>query len=60
MFRKSPSNNEKEDDLTPIIANESIENDIVSSDQHVTEGKCQNVKKFIKGISRVIHWGSRN
>ena len=39
MFRKSPSNNEKEEDLTPIIANESIENDIVSSDQHVAEGK---------------------
>ena len=39
MFRKSPSNNDKEEDQTPIIANESIENDIVYSDQHVTEGK---------------------
>ena len=57
MFRKSPSNKENEDDLTPIIANESIENDIVSSDQHVAEGKCQNLNKFIKGISRVFYWG---
>ena len=46
MFRKSPSNKEKEDDLTPIIANESIENDIVSSDQHVAEGKFENLNEL--------------
>ena len=43
MFRKSPSNNDKGDDLTPIIANESLEHDIVSSDQHVADGKFNNL-----------------
>ena len=37
MFRKSPSNN---DDRTPIIVNESIEDEVISSEQHVTGGKC--------------------
>ena len=39
MFRKSPSNNGQQDDQIPIIVNESIEDDILSSEQHVTEGK---------------------
>ena len=39
MFRKSPSNSEKQDDQVPIIVNESLEHDIQASDQHVAEGK---------------------
>ena len=40
MFRKSPSNHGRQDDQVPIIANESIEDDILSSEQHVADGKC--------------------
>ena len=36
MFRKSPSNDEKQDDQIPIITNESLENDILNSEQHVS------------------------
>ena len=36
MFRKSPSNDAKQDDQIPIIINESLENDILNSEQHVS------------------------
>ena len=39
MFRKSPSNSNKHDDQVPIIANDSLENDVQNSDQHVSDGK---------------------
>ena len=39
MFRKSPSNSEKQDDEIPIIVNESLEHEVQQSDQHVVDGK---------------------
>ena len=36
MFRKSPSNDAKQDDQIPIIINESLETDILNSEQHVS------------------------
>ena len=35
MFRSSPSNRERQEDQVPILVNESIEDDILSSEQHV-------------------------
>ena len=41
MFRKSPSNSDRQDDQVPIIANDSLENEVQNSDQHVSEGKFE-------------------
>ena len=38
QLAKSPSISTRQDDQVPIIANDSLENEIQNSDQHVSEG----------------------
>ena len=38
QLAKSPSISTRQDDQVPIIVNDSLENEIQNSDQHVSEG----------------------